>query len=206
MNIEIKISKKQVEYKKAIDFLEKRLIKLKNGKASELIWLLEHPNIYTAGTSYRNNEILDKNIKIIKTNRGGKITWHWPGQIICYFVIDLNKRNKDIRKFISTLEKIIIDTLEEYKIKSFPDRKNIGIWVNHKNQIKKIGAIGIKVKNWIAYHGFSININNDLKFYKKIMPCGINYKGIINLKYIKDQKYYFFDKKIIKNFIKYLKI
>jgi len=206
MNIEIKISKKQVEYKKAIDFLEKRLIKLKNGKASELIWLLEHPNIYTAGTSYRNNEILDKNIKIIKTNRGGKITWHGPGQIICYFVIDLSKRNKDIRKFISTLEKIIIDTLEEYKIKSFPDRKNIGIWVNHKNQIKKIGAIGIKVKNWIAYHGFSININNDLKFYKKIMPCGINYKGIINLKYIKDQKYYFFDKKIIKNFIKYLKI
>ena len=206
MNIEIKISKKQVEYKKAIDFLEKRLIKLKNGKASELIWLLEHPNIYTAGTSYRNNEILDKNIKIIKTNRGGKITWHGPGQIICYFVIDLSKRNKDIRKFISTLEKIIIDTLKEYKIKSFPDRKNIGIWVNHKNQIKKIGAIGIKVKNWIAYHGFSININNDLKFYKKIMPCGINDKGIINLKYIKDQKYYFFDKKIIKNFIKYLKI
>ena len=206
MNIEIKISKKQVEYKKAIDFLEKRLIKLKNGKASELIWLLEHPNIYTGGTSYKNNEILDKNIKIIKTNRGGKITWHGPGQIICYFVIDLNKRNKDIRKFISTLEKIIIDTLKEYKIKSFPDRKNIGIWVNHKNQIKKIGAIGIKVKNWIAYHGFSININNDLKFYKKIMPCGINDKGIINLKYIKDQKYYFFDKKIIKNFIKYLKI
>ena len=206
MNIEIKISKKPVEYKKAIDFLEKRLIKLKNSKASELMWLLEHPNIYTGGASYKNNEILDKNIKIIKTNRGGKITWHGPGQIICYFVIDLNKRNKDIRKFISTLEKIIIDTLKEYKIKSFPDRKNIGIWVNHKNQIKKIGAIGIKVKNWIAYHGFSININNDLKFYKKIMPCGINDKGIINLKYIKDQKYYFFDKKIIKNFIKYLKI
>ena len=206
MNIEIKISKKAVEYKKAIDFLEKRLIKLKNGKAGELIWLLEHPNIYTGGTSYKNNEILDKNIKIIKTNRGGKITWHGPGQIICYFVIDLNKRNKDIRKFITTLEKIIIGTLKEYKIKSFPDRKNIGIWVNHKNQIKKIGAIGIKVKNWIAYHGFSININNDLKFYKKIMPCGINDKEIINLKYIKDQKYYFFDKKIIKNFIKYLKI
>jgi len=206
MNIEIKISKKPVEYKKAIDFLEKRLIKLKNSKASELMWLLEHPNIYTGGASYKNNEILDKNIKIIKTNRGGKITWHGPGQIICYFVIDLSKRNKDIRKFISTLEKIIIDTLKEYKIKSFPDRKNIGIWVNHKNQIKKIGAIGIKVKNWIAYHGFSININNDLKFYKKIMPCGINDKGIINLKYIKDQKYYFFDKKIIKNFIKYLKI
>ena len=161
MNIEIKISKKPVEYAKAIMFLEKRLIKLKKQKASELVWILEHPNIFTGGTSYKNYEILDKNIKIVKTNRGGKITWHGPGQIICYFVIDLNKRNKDIRKFILNLEEIIIKTLKEYKITSFSDRKNIGIWVNHKNKIKKIGAIGIKVKNWIAYHGFSININND---------------------------------------------
>ena len=206
MNIEIKISKKPIEYTKAIDFLERRLIKLKNCKASELIWILEHPKIYTGGISYKNNEILDKNIKIINTNRGGKITWHGPGQTVCYFVIDLNKRNKDIRKFILKLEKIIIKTLEEYKIKSFSDRKNIGIWVNHKNKIKKIGAIGIKVKKWIAYHGFSININNELESYKKIVPCGINYREVTNLKNIKNQKYNFFNKKIIKNFIKYLKV
>ena len=206
MNIEIKISKKPVEYTKAIKFLEKRLIKLKNNKASELVWILEHPKIYTGGVSYKNYEILDKSIKIINTNRGGKITWHGPGQTICYFVIDLNKRNKDIRKFILNLEKIIIKTLEEYKIKSFSDRKNIGIWVNHKNKIKKVGAIGIKVKNWIAYHGFSINIKNDLKYYKKIIPCGIINREIINLKNIKNQKYNFFNKKIIKNFIKYLKV
>ena len=206
MNIEIKISKKPIEYTKAIAFLEERLVKLKNFEADELIWILEHPEIYTAGINYKNKEILDKNIKIINTNRGGKITWHGPGQIICYFVIDLNKRNRDIRKFILKLEKIIIETLKEYKIKSFSDRKNIGIWVNHKNKIKKIGAIGIKVKNWIAYHGFSININNELKFYKKIIPCGINNREIINLRSIKNQKYDSFKKVIIKNFIKYLKV
>ena len=206
MNIQIKISKKPVEYTKAITILEKRLDKLKNHKANELVWILEHPQVYTGGTNYKKYEILDKNIKIINTNRGGKITWHGPGQTICYFVLDLNKRNKDIRKFISNLEKIIIKTLEEYKIKSFSDRKNIGIWVNHKNKIKKVGAIGIKVKNWIAYHGFSVNINNELKSYKKIIPCGVTEREVINLKTIKDQEYNFFNKKIIKNFIKYLKV
>tara|TARA_B100000029_G_scaffold358720_1_gene351536 strand:+ start:42 stop:662 length:621 start_codon:yes stop_codon:yes gene_type:complete len=206
MSIEIKISKKPVEYTKAITFLEKRLIKLKNNKANELVWILEHPKIYTGGVSYKNYEILDKSIKIINTNRGGKITWHGPGQTICYFVIDLSKRNKDIRKFVLNLEKIIIKTLEEYKIKSFADRKNIGIWVNHKNKIKKISAIGIKVKSWIAYHGFSINIKNDLKYYEKIVPCGIINREVINLINIKNQKYNFINKKIIKNFIKYLKV
>ena len=206
MNIEIKISKKPVEYTKAITILEKRLDRLKNHKANELVWILEHPQVYTGGTNYKNYEILDKNIKIINTNRGGKITWHGPGQTICYFVLDLNKRNKDIRKFISNLEKIIIKTLEEYEIKSFSDRKNVGIWVNHKNKINKVGAIGIKVKNWIAYHGFSVNINNELKSYKKIIPCGVTEREVINLKTIKDQEYNFFNKKIIKNFIKYLKV
>ena len=205
MNIEIKITKKPVEYNKAITFLENRLIKLKNNKANELIWLLEHPNTYTAGTSYSDNEILDKNIKIIKTSRGGKVTWHGPGQKICYFVIDLNRRKKDIRKFISILEKTIIETLKEYKIQSYSDKKNIGIWINHDNQVKKVAAIGVRVKKWIAYHGFSININNNLNEYKKIIPCGIKDKKVTNLKQIKNQKYKNFEKKIIKNFIKNLK-
>ena len=206
MNIEIKITKKPVEYKKAITFLENRLIKLKNNKANELIWILEHPNTYTAGISYRDNEILDKNIKIIKTSRGGKVTWHGPGQKICYFVIDLNRRKKDIRKFISILEKTIIETLKEYKIQSYSDKKNIGIWINHDNQVKKVAAIGVRVKKWIAYHGFSININNNLNEYKKIIPCGIKDKKVTNLKQIKNQEYKNFEKKIIKNFIKNLKI
>ena len=205
MEIEIKISKKPIEYNKAITFLENRLIKLKNNKANELIWILEHPNTYTAGISYRDNEILDKNIKIIKTSRGGKVTWHGPGQKICYFVVDLNRRKKDIRKFISILEKTIIETLKEYKIQSYSDKKNIGIWINHDNQVKKVAAIGVRVKKWIAYHGFSININNNLNEYKKIIPCGIKDKKVTNLKQIKNQKYKNFEKKIIKNFIKNLK-
>ena len=206
MNIEIKITKKPVEYNKAITFLENRLIKLKNNKANELIWILEHPNTYTAGISYSDNEILDKNIKIIKTSRGGKVTWHGPGQKICYFVVDLNRRKKDIRKFISILEKTIIETLKEYKIQSYSDKKNIGIWINHDNQVKKVAAIGVRVKKWIAYHGFSININNNLNEYKKIIPCGIKEKKVTNLKQIKNQEYKNFEKKIIKNFIKNLEI
>ena len=166
MNIEIKISKKPVDYKKAVIFMEKRLDKIREGKARELIWILEHNDIYTAGSRSKKSEILDKKIKVIKTNRGGKITWHGKGQLICYFVINLNKRNKDIRKFITNIEKSIINTLKEFKIKSFSDRQDIGIWIKIEGNIKKIAAIGIRVKKWIAYHGFSININNDLKKYK----------------------------------------
>ena len=206
MNIQIKISKKPVEYTKAIDFLEKRLVKLKNEKANELLWILEHPKIYTGGTSYKNDEILDKNIKIIKTSRGGKITWHGPGQTICYFIIDLNKRKKDIRKFITTIENTIIQTLKEYQINSFNDPNNIGIWVNHENKIKKIAAIGIRVSKWIAYHGFAINVNNNLENYNKIIPCGIKDKDVLNLKSIKEQNYDGLGDKIIKNFIKNLEI
>jgi len=205
MKIEIKKSIKPVEYSDAIDFLEKRLLKINANKANELIWLLEHPKIYTAGTSFNKNEILDKSIKIIQTNRGGKITYHGPGQIICYFVLDLNRRKKDIRKLIRVVENSIIETLKEFKIDAFNDRKNIGIWVNHNKKIKKVAAIGIRVSKWIAYHGFSININNDLEAYKKIIPCGIRDKGISNLNEIKNQNYKKIKVKIINNFIKNLK-
>ena len=170
MKIEIKKSTKPVEYKEAIDFLEKRLVQINQKNVPELIWILEHPSIYTAGTSYNENEILDKSINVVKTNRGGKITCHGPGQIICYFVINLNERKKDIRKFTTIIENTIIQTLNEYQIKSFNDRDNIGIWVNHENKIKKIAAIGIRVSKWIAYHGFAINVNNNLENYNQIIP------------------------------------
>ncbi len=185
MDIEIKKSIKPVNYKSAINILEKRVHNLALNNGKELIWFLEHKSIFTAGTNFKENEIIEKSIKILKTNRGGKITWHGPGQIICYMVINLNKRKKDIRKFISAIEKSIINTLDEFDIKSFNDRKNIGIWTNHNNEIKKIAAIGIRVKKWIAFHGFSINYSNSLDEYKKIIPCGINDKGIININNIK---------------------
>ena len=206
MKIEIKKSIKPVEYKEAIDYLEKRLVQVNQKKETELIWILEHPSIYTAGTSYNENEILDKSINVIKTNRGGKITYHGPGQTIFYFIIDLTKRKKDIRKFTTTIENTIIQTLKEYKINSFSDRDNIGIWVNHKNKIKKIAAIGIRVSRWIAYHGFSINVNNNLENYNKIIPCGIKNKSVSSLKLIKDQNYDELNDKIINNFVKNLEI
>jgi len=201
MNIEIKKSKKPIKYDDALRLMEKRLLDLNTNNSNELIWILEHDNIYTAGTSYKEDEIIDKSIKVIKTNRGGKITYHGIGQLICYFVIDLKRRNKDIRKFISIIEKTIINTLQSYKIETFADKENIGIWYNHNNNIKKVAAIGVRVSKWIAYHGFSLNINNDLKKYKSIVPCGIKNKGITNLKEIKDQNYKNLENILVKNFI-----
>ena len=205
MSIEIKKSKKPVKYDDAIRFMQNRLLEIDQKKSSDLIWILEHDNLYTAGTSFKENEILDKSIKIIKTNRGGKITYHGPGQLICYFVIDLKKRKKDIRKFISIIEKTIIETLEFYEINTFSDKENIGIWYNHNSEIKKVAAIGVKVSKWIAYHGFSININNDLQKYNAIIPCGIRDKGVVNLKTIKEQNYKGLKNKLIENFISNLK-
>ena len=201
MNIEIKKSQKPVKYEDALVFMEKRLSEISKNNINNLIWILEHEEVYTAGTSYSEKEILDKSIKIIKTNRGGKITYHGPGQLICYFVIDLRKEKKDIRKFISLIEKTIIETLEFFNIKTFADKENIGIWHNNNNEIKKVAAIGVRVSKWIAYHGFSININNDLKKYEAIIPCGIKDKGVTNLKEIRDQDYSKLNQKLVENFI-----
>ena len=206
MNIEIKKSIKPVKYEEAIELLESRLVDIDVNQAKDLIWILEHEEVYTAGTNYNINEILNNNINLIKTNRGGKITYHGPGQIICYFVIDLKKRKKDIRKFITLIEKTIIESLSKFNIKTFGDPKNIGIWTKHKGEINKVAAIGVRVSKWIAYHGFSININNDLSKYKNIVPCGIKDKGVINLKEIQDQDYKDLDKIIIDTFSKNLKI
>ena len=200
MTIEIKKSKNPVKYEDAISFMEDRLKDIDLKKVDDLIWVLEHDHIYTSGTSYNENEIIDKSINIIKTNRGGKITYHGPGQLICYFVIDLKKGKKDIRKFISVIEKSIIETLSLYDIETFADKENIGIWYNDNSTIKKVAAIGVRVSKWIAYHGFSININNDLKKYDAIIPCGIKDKGITNLKQIKDQNYDELKNKLIEIF------
>ena len=200
MNIEIKKSKKPIKYDYAIQLMERRLLDINKKNKNELLWILEHEEVYTAGTSYKKEEIIDKSIKILKTNRGGKITYHGPGQLICYFVIDLKKRNRDIRKFISLIEKTIIDTLNIYKIKTFADKKNIGIWYKDKENIKKIAAIGVRVSKWIAYHGFSINICNDLGKYNSIIPCGIKNKGVTSLIEISNQNYNTLGDKIIKNF------
>ena len=198
MNIEIKISKKRISYKKAMLFLNKRVDEVKNGKKRELLWILEHPTTYTAGVSFNQKEILDKKIEIIQSNRGGKITLHNPGQKIIYFVINLNNRKKDIRKFINVIEKSVIQFLETYKIIAKKDKKNIGIWVHQK----KIAAIGIRVSRWVAYHGCSINISNNLNQYLKIIPCGLDNRKVTSIfkeKKIKPKNY---ENKLAEIFIK----
>ena len=200
MNIEVKISKLRIPYKKAIYDLEKRVEDVKKGLKKELIWILEHPTTYTGGIRSSKNEILDKKIKIIKTNRGGKITLHNPGQKIIYFVIDLNKRKKDIRLLLKVIETSIIEVLKIYNINGSSDKKNIGIWVKNK----KISAIGIKVKRWIAYHGCSININNDLSKYKKIIPCGLSNDRITSFDDLGVKNIFNLNKNIKKIFVKNL--
>ena len=206
MSIEIKKSIKPVNYLDAIDFLEKRITKIIRNNADELIWILEHPSIFTAGTSFNENDILDKSIDIVKTSRGGKITWHGPGQLIFYFVINLNNKKKDIRKFINIVEKSIITSLKKFEIHSYSDRENIGIWIKKNDVERKVGAIGIRIKKWIAYHGFSLNISNDIINYKKIIPCGIKNKDVVTLKEINNQNYNDLPDEIINNFISNLKI
>ena len=200
MNIEVKISKNRISYKKAMFTLEKRVEDVKKGLKKEFIWILEHPTTYTGGIRFKENEIIDKKIKVIKTNRGGKITLHNPGQKVVYFVINLNKRKKDIRLFIKIIEKSIIELLKKYNIIAYADRKNIGIWVKNK----KISAIGIRVRNWIAYHGCSINISNNLSHYKKIIPCGLSNEMITSFKNLGIKKVTHIEKNIKKIFVKNL--
>ena len=201
MSIEIKLSKKPIPYKKAMLFLHKRVQQVKNGDNKELIWILEHPKTYTGGVSFNQNEIIDKKIKIIKTNRGGKITLHNPGQKIVYFVINLNDRKKDIRKLINSIENSIIEFLKIFKIKSYKDKKNIGIWVKEK----KIAAIGLRVSRWVAFHGFSINISNNLNDYLKVIPCGLDNTKITSVLFEKKIIPKNFEEKLINIFIKNVK-
>ena len=205
MDIEIKKSTKPVKYNDAITQLEERTKLVSKNEHKELIWILEHEPIFTAGSSFSENDIIDKSINIYETNRGGKITYHGPGQLMFYFVIDLRNRKKDVRKFISVIENSIIETLREFDIESHADRENIGIWFNNKGKVEKIAAIGVRVSKWIAYHGFCLNIKNDLEPYKKIIPCGISDKKVTNLSKISKLKFHKIDEILINNFISNLK-
>ena len=201
MTIEVKNSIKPVDYIESMKILENRVQDVFLEKKDELLWVLEHKVVYTAGTSSKESDLLDKNIEVVKTNRGGKYTLHSPGQKVVYFVLNLNQRKKDIKNLINNIESCIIQILHEYKIKSQSDPKNIGIWVKDNNSSKKIAAIGIKVKRWVAYHGFSLNLNNDLSLYDKIIPCGIKNKGVTNLNNLGIKNYNNINEIIINKFL-----
>ena len=199
--MEVKNSVKPLDYIESMKILEKRVKDVSLGKKSELLWVLEHNTVYTKGKSANEKDLIDKNKKVVNTNRGGKYTLHSPGQKIAYFVLDLNKRKKDIRKLVNDIENCIIDILYEYEIMSFKDKKNVGIWVGDKKNSMKIASIGIRVKRWIAYHGFSLNISTDLSKYKGIIPCGIKNKGITSLNNLGISNYNNIDEIIIKKFL-----
>ena len=184
MNIEIKKQYDLVDYEASVKFMQLRVNEISNNLQKELIWFLSHDHIYTKGTSANENEILQTNeIKIVKTNRGGKTTYHGPGQRIVYFMIDLNSKKKDIRKFITIIEQSLIDFLKNYKINATTFRDRVGIWVTGKDgqtfdKEEKIGAIGLRLQKWITYHGLSFNIKPDMTNYEYINACGLeNFKN-----------------------------
>ena len=180
MNVEIKKDYKSVDYKESINLMQIRINEIIQGANNELIWFLNHDHIYTQGTSSSKKEILkENNIRVLKTNRGGKTTYHGPGQRIVYLMINLNDRKKDLREFISIIEQSLIDFLKEYKIDCTTFKNRVGIWVIGQNgkkfkREKKIGAIGLRLKKWTTYHGLSFNINPEMKYYEDISACGLD--------------------------------
>ena len=177
--IEIKISNEEINYKKAVLFMESKVRDISENNSKELLWFLSHNHIFTQGTSASDDEILNSDlIEVLKTNRGGKTTYHGPGQRIVYFMLNLNNKKKDIRKFISVIENSVIDFLKNYNVEARAFKDRVGIWVIKNNKMtfdkeKKISAIGLRAKKWITYHGMSFNINPDLKYYNSIHSCGL---------------------------------
>ena len=189
--IEWKVSATPITLQSAIKMMERRVLEIHEGKQNQLIWLLEHPHVYSGGTSSDDSHLLVKSkIPVEVTNRGGSYTYHGPGQRIIYVMLDLKKQKKDIRKFVWNLEQWIIDSLKELGVISGRVEKRVGIWVTPEGQqasdhrIKnelKIASLGLRVKNWISYHGVSLNVNPDLNYFDNIIACGNHGYGVTSL-------------------------
>lgn len=185
--IQWKFSDKLVDYQTAQNFMEDRVKNIINQNEQQLIWLLEHNHIYTAGISAKDDDLINDNniIPIFKTNRGGKYTYHGPGMKIIYVMLDLKQlfypAKPDIARFVNFLENWIIDILAEFNIKGEIRKDRVGIWVKVGNSEKKIAAIGIKIKKWVSYHGIALNIEPDLTNFNNIIPCGIKEFGVTSL-------------------------
>ena len=202
--IEWKTSNNPVKYDFAVSEMKKRVLEIKKNYASEMIWLLEHNSIFTAGTSAKLEDLKNSNVNFQYTGRGGQWTWHGQGQRVVYVMIDLKQREQDIRKYIKSLENWIIETLDNFSIRGSTLNGHPGVWVKKENTYHKIASIGVRISNWITWHGISINLNPDLSNFDKIIPCGIKdsyvtsfkKEGVeINLNQL--------DKSLIKNLKKY---
>lgn len=180
--IEFFNSSELVDYKKSIELMEKRVEGINEGKASELLWFLEHPSIYTAGTSSNDKDLLNKNLfPVFRTNRGGQFTYHGPGQRVAYVILNVRDRDYNVKSFIRLLEQWIMNSLMDIGIKSFLIKGKVGIWVNNE---EKIASLGLRIRKGISFHGISLNINPNLEHFSGIIPCGNENSGITSIEKI----------------------
>lgn len=171
------------EYNKTIVTMEQKLQDVIDCKSPETIFLVEHEDVYTAGTGHNATDLLEENeIPVVYTGRGGKFTYHGEGQRVIYPILDLRTREQDLKLYVRNLESWIINALARLDVDAYTIKDMVGIWVNHNNQPAKIGAIGVRVKKWVTYHGIAVNINTNLKNYKGIIPCGIAEFPVTSLK------------------------
>ncbi len=182
-DIEWKTSNRPVAYQQAVSAMENRVAAIRQGRAPELIWLLEHPPLYTAGTSARPEDLVEPDrFPVFKTGRGGEYTYHGPGQRVVYVMLDLQRRGPDLRKYVRGLEQWLIDTLATFNVKGERRADRVGVWVERgPGREDKIAAIGVRVRRWVTYHGISVNVEPDLSHYDGIVPCGISEHGVTSL-------------------------
>lgn len=183
--MEWKVSNYPVAYRDAMQEMERRVERVKQGDLDELVWLLEHPPLYTAGTSAKPQDLLQGargTFPVYETGRGGQYTYHGPGQRIAYMVLNLQKRNPDLRAYVKLLEQTIMDALSSFGIESFTREGRIGVWVETPKGEAKIAALGVRVQQWVTSHGIAINVAPDLSHYSGIVPCGISQFGVTSLK------------------------
>ena len=182
-NLEWIVSDRPVEYPDALEFMEKRVAEIRAGTAPEAVWLLEHPPLYTAGTSAKREDLLEPDrFPVYDAGRGGQYTYHGPGQRVAYVMLDLQKRGRDVRCFVRDLENWVIKTLAQFGVKGEIRDGRVGIWVERgAGREDKIGAIGVRVRHWVTFHGISLNIDPDLSHFGGIVPCGITQYGVTSL-------------------------
>lgn len=179
--VEWRLSSNLVPYPAAVASMEERVARIAAGTAQEVVWLLEHPPIYTAGTSAKDSDLIDARFPVFKTGRGGQFTYHGPGQRVGYVMLDLKRRHVDVRRYVHDLEDWVIGTLSEFGITGERREGRVGIWVARDGRENKIGAIGVRVRRWVTYHGVSLNVAPDLSHFSGIVPCGVREHGVTSL-------------------------
>jgi lipoyl(octanoyl) transferase len=175
--VEWQISDAPVDYLEAVAAMEARAVAIADGKAGELVWLLEHPPLYTSGTSGKQDDLLDPRFPMFATGRGGQVTYHGPGQRVAYVMLDLKQRRPDVRAYVAALEQWIIHTLAAFNVRGERREDRVGVWIRRPDKgasfEDKIAAIGVRLKRWVSFHGIAINVEPDLSHFSAIVPCGV---------------------------------